>query len=183
MLHVTKLDQVHVWKIVKKIRLTFLSEHATPDCISTKTILSDTHIPSIINNLGKELKLNITFAKNANVSFTTFETAAEMFTYLNLCPPKIPKYLQFHIHLFESATTTREIVLALTSIMKTLDIANEKEATIKIFKRVMDIFNLTKYRDIQNILKGKCDTNTTGNCTHMLNVNKKGIINMFWFFV
>ena len=36
--------------------------------------------------------------------------------------------------------TTREIVLALTSIMKTLDIANEKEATIKIFKRVMIIF-------------------------------------------
>ena len=99
MLDTTKVE--NVWKIVKKTRLSFLSEHSDPDCNNDKTLLSDTIIQENINNLAAELNLNTTSTPNEIVSNETLKSAVEMFTYLNYCPSSsFKKIFSFSKYLF-----------------------------------------------------------------------------------
>lgn len=175
----TNLDQKNVWKIVEKIRISLLSEHSDLDCNSDSDkalLLSDKNILNNINSLAAELKLNMTSIPNRNVSKETLQIAVEMFTYLNICPTKL---LKFTSHLFKTGTT-REMILALTSIIKTIKNDKEKELTIKNLNMLLNSFSLGEYEKIQILTKGKCYTNATfGNCLTKVKVKNSEILGSF----
>ena len=175
----TNLDQKDVWKIVEKIRISLLSEHSDLDCNSDSDkalLLSDKNILNNINSLAAELKLNMTLIPNRNASKETLQIAVEMFTYLNICPTKL---LKFTSHLFKTGTT-REMILALTSIIKTIKNDKEKELTIKNLNMLLNSFSLGEYEKIQILTKGKCYTNATfGNCLTKVKVKNSEILGSF----
>ena len=168
MLDTTNLDLENVWKIVKKTRLSFLSEHSDSDCNSNKTLLSDIIILENINNLATELNLNTT-SKPKILSNETLKAAGEMFTYLNYCPSSI---FSFSKYLLETGTP-KQIILTMTNVIKNSQNA-AKIGTFELFLKVMNIINLFQYEEIQIITKGKCFTKATfGNCTKMIDVKEK----------
>ena len=118
MLDMTKLDQENVWKIVKKTRISFLSECLDKRCQYHNPLLINSIIEKNINILAAELNLNTTSGTNANMSNKNLQTAVEMFTYLNYCPSFIPPHALLTAYLSKTGTP-REIILALTSAMKT----------------------------------------------------------------
>ena len=165
----TKLDQENVWKIIKKIRLSFLSEYSDIDCNS---LLPEKSIQDNINSIASELQLNITSTVNQNVSFKTLRTAGEMFIYLNYCPPYIPINALLCAYLFKTGTP-REIILAFTSVMKSPKNAIE---FIEAFLNIMNTLSLKKFENIQISTKGNCYTNAIlGNCTRKIDLNNKEI--------
>ena len=101
--------------------------------------------------MAAKLKLNPTYVRNKSVSDKISKTAAEMFTYLNFCPNKLQ---YFPKHLFHSGTP-KEIILAMTSIMKTSQNA-AKEAATEIITLTMESLGLNHFEEIQMITKGKC---------------------------
>ena len=109
MLDITELDLENVWKIVKKTRLSFLSEHSNPDCNYQKTLLSDVIIQENINNLDAELNLKTTSTPNKNVSDRTLKASVEIFTYLNYCPQSLNKIFSFIKYLFEIGTPKHDL--------------------------------------------------------------------------
>ena len=170
MLHLTKLNQENLWKIVKKIRLSFLSQHENPECQNSGTLLSNSIIRDNINSLATELQLITTTSTSNDVSHKILQTAGAMFTYLNFCPPKLFLFIN------ELKTRTpKEIILALTSVIKTIDNADEKKITIEVLLGLMDSLNLTEFEKIL-LSTGHCFTNAIlGNCTKNINMSCKDI--------
>ena len=150
MLDRTKLDQKHFWKIVKQIRKSFLSQNIDPTCQEENTLLSNDYIKNSIDDVEEELKLNIAITPNKNATFESLQFAAHLFTYLNFCPTKD----LFALPTVIKSESAKNILLALTSMVKTSQNAVKKSST-KIFTRTMDLFNLTFYRDMDVITKGK----------------------------
>ena len=109
----TTLDMKDVWKIIKKIRKSFLTEHPDLHC---NILISDRSIKDIVRILEENLNLNTTSKPIENVPYKTLQTAAEMFTYLNYCPI-ISKPLLFRTHLLDTGSP-KEMILALPSLMK-----------------------------------------------------------------
>ena len=185
MLDMTKGEEEHVWKIVKKIRRSFLYEHPDAGCEEHNILLSDENIQENINSLEKELKLNTSLTPDKNVSFKTLETAAEMFTYLNYCPLLIPKYLRIIIaHLFKTGTPG-EIIFGLTSVIKTTKNRAEKYKTIEILLKFMEAMRQREYEKVQIITKGKCYTNATfDKCTKKIDLINEETLKKsgsFWY--
>lgn len=172
MLEITNLDHETIWKIVKNIRKSFLSEYTDLECNQYNTLLSDYNITYITDIVAEKLQMNTSYSTpNKNVSEKTLQTAAQIFTYLNYCPSYFPKFLLFNINLFQTATS-REIVSALSSIMKTSEDEAEKGSTVEQFETIMKMLNLDQYRKIQIITKGKCFTNATfAECTKISSSN------------
>ena len=158
----TQLDIEKVWKIVKKTRISILSQHTDPDCNSDQTLLSESISHEIINILAAELDLKPTSTKKENVSVKILQNAGEIFTYLNFCPNKIQ---YFPKHLFKTGTP-REMILSLTSIMKTSK-NTAKKASTEIILLTLKSLGLYHYEEIQSITKGKCfnTNNAFQNCT------------------
>ena len=152
----TDLDQKNVWKIVRQIRKSFLSQNpmvsTNQGCQAYNKLLSIEDINDNIKSFGEKLELKTTYSTNRNVSVKTLKTAAFMFTYLNFCPhaPTLTTFLQ---DLFYSRSA-KNILLALASIMKSSRNA-EKEISTKVLMKAMEIFKLSIYRDIDVITKEK----------------------------
>ena len=85
-----QLDQDSIWKIVKEIRKSFLSRHLNPEC-GEDYVVTDHYISGNIDHFAKELKLSPSSIPRENVSHQTFETAGEIYAYLNYCPPNLGK--------------------------------------------------------------------------------------------
>ena len=158
LLEIAKLDLENIWKIIKKIRKLYLSNHPHQYCSidSSRKMLPD--ILSNINSLEAELKLNATYIPNVNVSYKTLQTSAEIFTYLNFCPTQ---FLSFMTLLIKTGSP-KEIILALTKIIKNSKNDATKTRTIKIFTKIMSGLNhISYYERLQMITKGKGFTNST----------------------
>ena len=179
------LDLENVWKIVKETRKSFLFEakESLSACQfnSNPLLLSPKVIQENHNKVEKELGMNAETTSYENVSERTLETAAEMFTYLNQCPQE-HKLLSFYKDLFKSASP-KDIILALTSIMKTTNNL-EKEKSVNIFRKVMESINLLNYEDLQIIIKGNCynANGTFNNCSNKKNLINKKILNFSGLF-
>ena len=175
-----KLDLENVWNIVKETRKSFLFEakEALSACQfnSNPSLLSPNVIQENQNKVEKELEFNAKTTLYENVSERTLQTAAEMFTYLNQCPQE-HKLLSFYKDLFKSASP-KDIILALTSVMKTTNNL-EKEKSVNIFRKVMESINLLNYEDLQIIIKGNCynANGTFNNCPNKKNLINKEILN------
>ena len=158
-----KNNQENVWKIVKQIRKSFLSQNTEPECQDHETLLSDSYIKDNIDVVEEKLKLNIETDHNKKVSDETLQFAANLFTYLNYCPNK-----DFHVLLsIIKSESAKNILLTLTSMMKTSQNAGKISST-KIFTKAMEIFSLFIYRDIDAITKEK-------GFDHLRNYNKQYI--------
>ena len=166
----TKLDERKVWKIVKQIRFTFLSAQKDMECNpDNPSLLSVKNIQAIINSVAAELKENTTFTLQENIPDETLETTAQMFMFLNFCPPKLLSFMKFIL----KTGTPREIILAMTIVTKSSQNASKKGA-INFFYKAMESLNLSQYEQIQIVTKGKCYTNTTlDNCTKKIDVKNK----------
>ena len=177
MLNSAKPDQENIWDIVKKTRLSFLSEYTDTDCY--QTLLPDNNIQDNMNSLASQLFLNTTSIPKANTSHKTLELAVQMFMYLNYCPSKL---LKFTASLLKDGSP-KEIILAMISVIKTNKNLAEKYTTIKMFSKVMDIFSLKQYEQVQIITKGYCGTNTTlDNCTLNADITNKEVLKILGFF-
>ena len=149
MLDRVHLDQENVWKIVRQVRKSFLSQLKDPKCQDHNTLLSDSYIKDNIDFVEEKLNLHITITPNKNVSDETLQFAAKLFTYLNYCPTK-DFYVLPSVIKSESA---KNILLALTSMMKTSKNAGLK--TSEIFTKAMEMFQLITYKGMDAINKEK----------------------------
>ena len=149
MLDMTQVDQKNVWKYVRQIRKSFLSQNSDPDCQYHNTLLSDNYIKDNIDIVEEKLKLTKTTTPHKNVSNKSLKFSANIFTYLNFCPTK-----DFYVLSVTKSESAKNILLALTSMMKTSQNAGKKSHT-RIFTKAMKIFKLNIYRDIDEITKGK----------------------------
>ena len=137
MLDMAKVDVDYVWKTIKETRLSFLSQHLDSECQNDNTLLSDEIIQHNMNSLSEKLKLDTTSIQNRNSSYETLQTAAEMFTYLNFCPPMQMKVIN---HMIVTGTP-QEIILGFTTLIKTTQNAG-KIASVEVFLECLKRFNL-----------------------------------------
>ena len=171
MLHITEYNRNDVWKLVKEIRRSFLSKNIEQDCNDQGTLINDENIKENIKKVQEKLNINKsmiieTISKTScqqyycgssyidihfvfdTVRRETLETATEMFTYLNYCPPKL--LLSMYEDLLKSASP-RDIILAITTIRKT---NHARESSELILKKIMETMKLTNYQSIQIITQG-----------------------------
>ena len=123
MLDMTQLDKENVWKIVKEIRISSISslliKNIDIECQGQNNLLRNENIRSNIDNLEKGLNLNMTDTKipKENITEEIFQTAVEMYTYLNFCP----KDLNLNLFSFASKSfemdSPKQIVLGTLSRM------------------------------------------------------------------
>ena len=150
MLDKVQFDQKNVWKIVEKIRKSFLSQLKDRKCQSDATLLSDSYIKNNIDVVEEKLKLSVGITPKESVSDETLQFAANLFTYLNYCPNK-----DFHVLLsIIKSESAKNIFLALTSMMKTSQNAGQK-SSIKIFTKAMEILKLNIFKDVDVITREK----------------------------
>ena len=173
MLHNSRSDLRSFWNIVEELRKSVFSKILKLDCNAQSTLLSDEQIKLNIKTLEDTLNMNQSLIMETitkticssygcdtkrfdvptiykNVTYETLQSAAEMFTYLNYCPPKL--LLSFYNDLFKSASP-RNIILAITSINRKAQ-NSAKESSVTILKKVMETLKLIKYEDIQIITRG-----------------------------
>ena len=155
MLAKNKLNQENIWKVIRQIRKSFLSFDFNPSCdIGNPLLFHNNHIKKNIKTVGEKLKVNTTYSRNKEVSEIILQTAADMFTYLNFCPSAEARTLSNFLQDLLTSRSAKNILLALTSMMKR-SVNAEKESSTKIFTKAMELFKLSTYRDIEVITKEK----------------------------
>ena len=105
-----------MWKIIKEIRKNSMSKSEDTDCDNKDILLETSSIIEQIDLTEKQIndtKNNSNLTKTLNQN-QTLQTAFEMFTYLNYCPPQS---LQIYKKLFNS-DTTKDILLGKVSFLK-----------------------------------------------------------------
>ena len=147
-------DQDNVSKIVRQIRKSFLSQIKGLNCQDSNILFPDSYIKDNIDVVEEELKLNTTYSINKDVSDETLQVAVDLFTYLNFCPTPEFRTLSSIVKHLANSKSAKNILLALTSIMKTSKNA-VNNSSAKIFIKAMEIFGLINYKDIDAITKEK----------------------------
>ena len=176
MLDTTELDLEQVWNHLKNTRKSFLSisKHKTWEdqfCVPGDQLLNVEHITSNVKSFAEKLKLNTSSTPNKYVSYKTLETAGEMFTYLNYCPPELELFTTYIL----GNGSPKDMILVLTHFMKTSQ-NSEKESARRILLRVMEALDLHTYENIQMVTKGKCYINDTFvKCTKNKNLSEEDI--------
>ena len=149
MLDKVQLDQEKIWKIVRQIRKSFLSQLKNPKCQNGETLLSDTYIKDNIDVVEETFKLHIEIKPKKSLSHETLQFAANLFTYLSYCPTK-----DFYVLSVIKSESAKSILLALISMMKTSKNAGLKTST-EIFTKAMAMFHLITYKGMDAINKEK----------------------------
>ena len=149
MLDKVQLDQEKIWKIVRQIRKSFLSQLKNPKCQNGETLLPDTYIKDNIDVVEETFKQHIEIKPKKSLSHETLQFAANLFTYLSYCPTK-----DFYVLSVIKSESAKNILLALISMMKTSKNAGIKTST-EIFTKAMEMFQLISYKDMDAINKEK----------------------------
>ena len=134
-LHLKLSSLNSVWEVVKAIRKNFLTEfNENTQCSNVDpSLLSDNIIQNNFEKVTDKLSVTVALDPLVNITNETFQTAAEMFTYLNFCPPKL--FLLFK-KLFKSESP-KKILLAMTSILKASQ-STAKQSSGKIWAKVKE---------------------------------------------
>ena len=86
-LHETEGDHDYVWTIVKEISKSYFSNMEW--CPVAGMYMRDINkISNNVRSLEEKLNLNISYDQIESISEKTLQTAIEMFTYINYCPPQ-----------------------------------------------------------------------------------------------
>ena len=89
MLKQNHIDIDNIWKIVKQVRKKFLTVIVDTECQDIVNQIASENIKAIIDDVQKYLTINATdYDPDENVTENILQIGAEMFTYLNFCPPK-----------------------------------------------------------------------------------------------
>ena len=91
MLHLSQMDYETSWKIIQKVRKEFVIENPYSDMTCLENVmLSDQNIAVIIKSVENMFNLNQAVPEDtiADIKQKTLQIAAEMFIFLNYCPPK-----------------------------------------------------------------------------------------------
>ena len=129
----------NVWKIIKDLRRNFLTGNRSKECETEDNQISKKERKSNIDHVQEKLKTT-QIQENVleNVKREILQLGVEMYTYLNFCTPKI---IKFYKELLLQGST-KDIILALTNIMKTKRNAEESTAK-KIWKKLKEEFKFT----------------------------------------
>ena len=133
------------WKIIKQVKKSFLISNDNPKCVPSFYPIVEDEIKKNNDNIEEYLTANTAdYDSHENIAEDILQAGAEMFTYLNFCPPK--KLLKFYKELLLQRST-KDIILAITNIIKKRRNAEKSTATTiwsKIDKKMINL----KYRRI-----------------------------------
>ena len=142
------MDKDYIWEIVKKERKNFLTVNPDPGCQTHDNQVYEFDIKTNIDNFEKQMANKATTnTSDENVTEDSLQTGAEMFTYLNFCPPKALQKFFKKLFLYGS---TKDIILAVTNIIKTRKNA-EKSTAIKIWREIDKKLPYLEYQIIDSI--------------------------------
>ena len=141
-LHQNYEDKDNIWKFLKAIRKNYLSRESVPECRIGLNLISESCIKDILYNLTKKSK-----KLQENKSKNYFDYGATMFIYLSFCPPK--KLIKFYRELLAKGSI-RDMILALTNIMKTRRNAEKSSAT-KLWSKLEDKLKFLNYKKLESL--------------------------------
>ena len=142
-------DIDNLWMKVKQVRNDFLVKNDDPKClIDQVNKIAEKYIKTNIDRV----EIYLTKYSNdsdfyENITEKNLQTGAEMFTYLNFCPPK--NLIKFYKELL-LLKSPKQIILAMTNIMKTRKNAEKLTAT-KIWNKIENSLKYLKYRKIDSV--------------------------------
>ena len=152
------MDKRKLWTLIKEYKFKYLVDnfvtfHTFPCVQDIGTgLISIKDITENIKNIEKELKDTLTDNIIDNIDEETFETAGEMFLFLNLCPKMMNEWIIFYVNLFQNSSPD-VMAQALNRILK---IENEKKDKLnlqiaqKIFKNFRKKFSV-QLRSIESL--------------------------------
>ena len=140
MLQQNQDDIANIWKIIKQVRKIFLSHNDDPKCQEYDNQIAEDDIKANVDNVEENLITKSTdYDSHENITDEILQIGAEMFTYLNFCPPK--KLIKFYKELLLQRPM-KDIILAMTNIMKMRRNAEKSSAAIiwsKIDKKLRNL--------------------------------------------
>ena len=168
-LHVSNIDVKIIWQIVKEVRKSFQAKNLKLDCqgdmsqwIEPNPILSDDHIIDNVENVQEKLKIQPKITTIDNIAQSTLDIAANMFTYLNSCPPKYLKMIDFYANILKNPST-KKILLAFLSITETATGVIEVSSK-EILRKIMEKLDLVNYKNIDTITEEENNNNISAVC-------------------
>ena len=152
------MDRRKLWTLIKEYKFKYLVDnfvtfHTFPCVQDVGTgLISIEDITENIENIGKELNETVSDMIIDNIEEETYETAGEMFLFLNLCPKLMNEWIIFYVNLFQNSSPD-VMAQALNRILK---IENEKKDKLnlqiaqKIFKNFRKKFSV-QLRSIESL--------------------------------
>ena len=152
------MEKKKLWTLIKEYKFKFLVDnfvtfHTFPCVQDVGTgLISIEDITENIENIAKELKETVSDKIIDNIGEETYETAGEMFLFLNLCPKLMNEWIIFYVNLFQNSSPD-VMAQALNRILK---IENEKKDKLnlqiaqKIFKNFRKKFSV-QLRSIESL--------------------------------
>ena len=148
--------------IINSTRRNFLSQNHSPAFFKKGSqtlgdgqemeipiLLEETLINNIIGELENRLNITQDSSIHSDVTNQILQAAAQIFTFLNFCPPKI---LKFYESLFRNASS-KNILLALTNVVKVSQNAAKRSA-IKILQTTLKTLRLAQFEKIEALATG-----------------------------
>ena len=152
------MEKKKLWTLIKEYKFKYLVDnfvtfHTFPCVQDVGTgLISIEDITENIENIGKELNETVSDMIIDNIEEETYETAGEMFLFLNLCPKLMNEWIIFYVNLFQNSSPD-VMAQALNRILK---IENEKKDKLnlqiaqKIFKNFRKKFSV-QLRSIESL--------------------------------
>ena len=138
------IERKKLWTLIREYKFRYLVDnfvtfHTFPCVQDVGTgLISIEDITENIENIANELKETLTDKIIDNIEEETFETAGEMFLFLNLCPKLMNEWIIFYVNLFQNSSPD-VMAQALNRILK---IENEKkdQLNLKIAQNILKNF-------------------------------------------
>ena len=152
------VERKKLWTLIREYKFKYLVDnfvtfHTFPCVQDVGTgLISIEDITENIENIAKELKETVSDKIIDNIGEETYETAGEMFLFLNLCPNLMNEWIIFYVNLFQNSSPD-VMAQALNRILK---IENEKKDKLnlqiaqKIFKNFRKKFSV-QLRSIESL--------------------------------
>ena len=128
------IERKKLWTLIREYKFrylvnNFVTFHTFPCVQDVGTgLISIEDITENIENIANELKETVSDKIIDNIGKETYETAGEMFLFLNLCPKLMNEWIIFYVNLFQNSDPD-VMAQALNRILK---IENEKKDKLNV---------------------------------------------------
>ena len=140
-LHLFKTNPLTFWKIIREVRLSNQFQYEN---VCARNILETKQVKMNVDLLEKRCGILGESVPMKNVPNETLKTAAEMFTYMNLCSGGVG---DLYKDIFKNSLP-KQIILALISMMR----KSNKPIEEKIWIFVTNKLNLTAHEHLKYVL-------------------------------
>ena len=144
LIQMSGIDKRKLWTLIKEYKFKYLVDnfvtfHTFPCVQDIGTgLISIKDITENIENIAKELKETLTDNIIDNIEEETFETAGEMFLFLNLCPKLMNEWIIFYVNLFQNSDPD-VMAQALNRILK-IEKEKKDQLNLKIAQNIFKNF-------------------------------------------